>query len=61
MNKEVLWLLAEMGQMPHLKLNGAFCFDFDDIQAWIKGCKKETATGYNVISKLEARRGGQKR
>ncbi len=50
---------AESKLIPSFKLNGAVRFDMKDIEAWIQSCKKESGAGYNIISKLEAQKGGQ--
>lgn len=59
--EKTLYQWCEQGQIPCLKLNGCLRFDLDDIQAWIKGCKKEALSSYNPLSKLEAHRKGGKR
>ena len=43
-----LYQWAELGQIPCFKLNGALRFDLADIQEWIKSCKKEADSGYNL-------------
>jgi excisionase family DNA binding protein len=44
---KTLYQWAELNQIPHMKLNGALRFDYDDIMAWVKVCKRETASRYN--------------
>jgi len=56
--EKTLYQWAEMGQIPHLKLNGCLRFDLEDIQKWIGKCKKDSHTGYNPLSKLEAHKKG---
>ncbi len=56
---KTLYQWAELRQIPFLKLNGALRFDFDDIEKWIRSCKKDSESGYNSLSKLEARKGGK--
>jgi len=56
---KTLYQWAELQQIPHLKLNGCLRFDLDDIAAWIKSCRKEPSNGYNPLTRLEARKGGQ--
>ena len=50
---------AELGQIPHVKINGCLRFDLMDITQWIKNCKKIVESGYNPLSKLEAQKGGK--
>ncbi len=50
---------AELKLIPSFKLNGAVRFDMKDIVAWIQSCKTDSSASYNIISKLEARKGGQ--
>jgi predicted DNA-binding transcriptional regulator AlpA len=56
---ETLYQWAEMRQIPHLKINGCLRFDIRYIEPWIGGCKNEAVSGYNPVSRLEARKGGQ--
>ncbi len=49
---------AELGQIPYLKLNGSLRFDLDDILAWIKQCKKESQSSYNMPAGRRPRKGG---
>lgn len=39
--EKTLYQWAELGQIPCIKMNGALRFDYDDIQKWVKSCKKE--------------------
>lgn len=54
---KTLYQWAEMHQIPCMKLNGALRFDLDDIEAWIRACKRSADSDYNPLSKLEARKG----
>ena len=55
---KTLYQWAELGQIPHLKINGCLRFDLIDITQWIKNCKNMAESSYNPLSKLEARKGG---
>ncbi len=44
-----LYQWAELMQIPCIKLNGSLRFDMDDIEAWVRGCKKEPQTDYNEL------------
>lgn len=55
--EKTLYQWAELGQIPHLKMNGSLRFDLDDIEGWIKDCKRQPESGYNPGAKLEARKG----
>jgi excisionase family DNA binding protein len=57
---KTLYQWAELGQIPHIKINGCLRFDLYDITEWIKNCKNKSESGYNSLSKLEARKGGNK-
>lgn len=46
---KTLYQWAELNQIPHMKLNGALRFDYDDIMAWVRVCKRETSSRYNQI------------
>jgi len=56
--EKTLYQWAELGQIPSLKMNGVLRFDFDDVKAWVKDCKKGGSTSYNPFAKREARKGG---
>ncbi len=56
---KTLYQWAELGQIPHIKINGSLRFDIEDIKQWIQSCKKDQDSGYNPLAKLEARKGGQ--
>ena len=58
--EKTLYQWAELGQIPHMKLNGSLRFNLEDIERWIKACKKEATSVYNPATKLEARKGGKK-
>jgi excisionase family DNA binding protein len=58
--EKTLYQWVEMGQIPHVKINGCVRFDSDDIQAWIDDCKKKAQSSYNPFTRLEARKGGRK-
>ena len=55
--EKTLYQWAELGQIPHLKMNGSLRFDLDDIEGWIEDCKRQPESGYNPVAKLEARKG----
>lgn len=38
--EKTLYQWAELGQIPCIKMNGSLRFDYDDIQTWVKSCKK---------------------
>ena len=55
-----LYQWVELGQIPCFKLNGCLRFDIDEIENWIKSCKKEVASSYNPFTQARGpRRGGQ--
>jgi excisionase family DNA binding protein len=55
-----LYQWAELGQIPCFKLNGCLRFDIDDIESWIKSCKKEVTSRYNPLVQARGpRRGGK--
>jgi excisionase family DNA binding protein len=56
---KTLYQWAELGQIPHIKINGSLRFDIEDIKQWIQSCKKDQGSGYNPLTKLEARKGGR--
>ena len=39
--EKTLYQWAELGQIPCIKMNGSLRFDYEDIQKWVKSCKKE--------------------
>lgn len=56
---KTLYQWAELGQIPSIKMQGALRFDLDDIEAWIKSCKKEPISSYNpFIQARGPRKGG---
>jgi excisionase family DNA binding protein len=57
--EKTLYQWAELSQIPYFKLNGTLRFDLDDIRKWIAACKKDPSSGYNPLTKLEARKGGR--
>ena len=40
--EKTLYQWAELGQIPCIKMNGCLRFDLDDIQRWVKSCRKDT-------------------
>jgi len=40
--EKTLYQWAELGQIPCIKMNGCLRFDYEDIQEWVKSCKKES-------------------
>ncbi len=48
--KKTLYQWAELGQIPCIKLNGCLRFDMNEIDQWIKACKKHTSSGYNPFT-----------
>ena len=56
---KTLYQWSELGQIPHLKLNGSLRFDMERIEKWLGDCSKEPNIDYNIITKLEARKGGK--
>jgi excisionase family DNA binding protein len=53
---KTLYQWAEMGQIPSIKMQGALRFDLDDIQEWLKTCKRDTCSGYNQPSQARGPR-----
>lgn len=53
-----LYQWAELGQIPCIKLNGCLRFDLEDIQKWIKACKKAGDSGYNPFTQARSPRKG---
>ncbi len=45
--EKTLYQWAELGQIPHIKLNKLIRFDFEAILNWIKECEKDTESRYN--------------
>jgi len=59
-NIKTLYQWANLGQIPCIKINGSVRFDLDDIQAWIKNCKKEPGSSYNPLTQAGGpRKGGE--
>lgn len=46
-NERTLYMWAELGQIPCLKMNSAVRFDMADVKEWLKGCKKKPHSVYN--------------
>ncbi|MBF0557094.1 MAG: helix-turn-helix domain-containing protein [Nitrospirae bacterium] len=44
--EKTLYQWAELGQIPHIKLNGALRFELGDIMKWIDSCKKQALECY---------------
>ncbi len=59
--EKTIYQWAEMRQIPHHKLNGAIRFNYDVILEWMDSCAREVDNSYNLLSKLEARKGGKKK
>lgn len=53
---KTLYQWAALGQIPHVKLNGALRFDMDDISAWVERSKKEAEPGYNLTTQARGPR-----
>lgn len=58
--EKTLYQWAEMGQIPSLKMNGVLRFDGNEIEQWVGACKREANSGYNPLTRLEARQKGGK-
>lgn len=56
--EKTLYQWAELGQIPCIKLHGCLRFDWDDIQAWMKDCKKDAHTGYNILTQSRSPKKG---
>jgi excisionase family DNA binding protein len=54
-----LYQWAELGQIPCYKINGCVRFNLEEIEEWVKSCKKDRLSDYNPLLKLEARKGGK--
>ena len=54
-----LYQWAELGKIPHYKLNGAVRFSEDEILEWLSSCKIERI-GYNTLEGRKPRKGGGK-
>ena len=59
--EKTIYQWVEMRQIPHHKLNGAIRFNYDVIIEWMDSCARQSDKSYNLLSKLEARKGGQKK
>ncbi len=59
--EKTIYQWVEMRQIPHHKLNGAIRFNYDVILEWMESCARPSDNSYNLLSKLEARKGGQKK
>ncbi|MGO9014884.1 MAG: helix-turn-helix domain-containing protein [Dissulfurispiraceae bacterium] len=55
---KTIYAWAELGVVPSIKMNGALRFDLEDIQRWLKDCKKGPGSGYNSIQGRGPRKGG---
>lgn len=53
---KTLYQWANLGQIPHLKLNSLVWFDREEIKTWLKGCKKEPHTCYNPLTQTRGPR-----
>lgn len=56
--EKTLYQWAELGQIPHVKLNGCLRFDFSEIEEWIRSCKKESGLGYNPLTQARGPKKG---
>lgn len=59
--EKTIYQWVEMRQIPHYKLNGAIRFNYDVILEWMNSCARQADNSYNLLSKLEARKGGKKK
>lgn len=58
--EKTLYQWAELGQIPSIKMNGSLRFDLDDIETWLKNCKKELHSSYNPFAQAGSlRKGGR--
>jgi len=57
-NPKTIYQWAELGQIPCIKLNGCLRFDINDINKWIKDCKKEPDSRYNPLTQARGPRNG---
>ncbi len=55
-----LYQWAELGQVPHIKLNGCLRFHPADISDWIESCKKGITSEYNPLIQIRGPRKGGK-
>lgn len=39
--EKTLYQWAELGQIPCIKMNGCLRFDLEDIQKWVKSCRRD--------------------
>lgn len=58
--EKTLYQWAELGQIPHIKINGSVRFDYEDLRKWVSSCKKAPSSSYNSLARPEARKGGIK-
>ena len=58
MKPSTLYQWAELGQIPCIKLNGSLRFDLDDIDKWVKSCKREATSSYNPLIRTRSLRKG---
>ena len=58
--EKTLYQWAEFGQVPCLKINGSLRFDLNDIENWIRACKRDADSSYNPYnSNQRPRKGGK--
>lgn len=59
-NEKTLYQWAGECVIPSIKMNGCLRFDMDDIEKWIKDCKKDSTSGYNPLTQARGpKRGGR--
>lgn len=54
-----LYQWAELGKIPHYKINGAIRFNESEISEWLSSCKIDQI-GYNTLEGRKPRKGGEK-
>lgn len=59
-NPKTIYQWAELGQIPHYKINGCVRFDPEEVKTWLESCcKREPLEGYNpIIQARGPRKGG---
>ena len=49
-SEKTLYQWAELRVIPSVKLNGSLLFDLDDVEAWVRQCKRASESCYNPLA-----------
>jgi excisionase family DNA binding protein len=60
-SKKTVYQWAELRVLPSMKLSGSLRFDLDDVESWIRQCKRENDSCYNPFAQTtnSPRKGGR--